>query len=175
MVWKIVKWVFILYFGILIVALGLKGITSLFSPSDSNRPQVAEQTETTEPAKKAPAMKEETTESQPAEPTPEELAAAQQAKEAAQQAKALEEQKDHVEREGMDAIQEYGELYYFPYGWNLHDIWGVINVEPMSDGTWFVKAECDYENQYGNKIDGVCEAYITGSDENWTVQQFTVY
>lgn len=171
----------ILLFLVLSISLVACGGSSSDS-GDTTDTAESRRTETSEPAKAEPAVKEETTETKPAEPTPEEVQAAQErkAQEEQQRAqreqqKALEEQEKDVKSYGMAAIQEYGEYNYFPYGWNLHDIWGVINVEPMSDGTWFVKAECDYENEYGNKIDGVCEAYISGSGENWTVQQFIVY
>lgn len=80
----------------------------------------------------------------------------------------------YVKVDGMHAIQEYGDSY-FPYGWNLHDIMGVISIQPQSDGSWFIKCECDVKNAYGTKIDGICEATIVGSGENWTVTGFNVY
>lgn len=80
----------------------------------------------------------------------------------------------YVKVDGMHAIQEYGDSE-FPYGWNLHDVMGVISIQPQSDGSWFIKCECDVKNAYGTKINGICEATIVGSGENWTVTSFNVY
>lgn len=172
MVVKVIKWLIYLSIGMLIFSVIFLGIDNIFHIStQSKQPQVAEVQEEEveeEPVEKAPAAATETT--QPAETTPQQTQTPQPTKSSSSK----HSQETYVKVDGMRAIQDYGDMY-FPYGWNLHNVMGVLAVEPQSDGSWFVKAECDFENEYGNKIDGVCEATIVGSDENWTVTSFNVY
>lgn len=72
------------------------------------------------------------------------------------------------------AVEEYGDMQY-PYGFKLHWIMGKLAQEPKDENTWFLKATVTVKNQYGTKLDGVCEAYVSGTTDNPQVTGFTVY
>lgn len=72
------------------------------------------------------------------------------------------------------AVEKYGDIQY-PYGFKLHWIMGKLAQEPKDENTWFLKATVTVKNQYGTKLDGVCEAYVSGTTDNPQVTGFTVY
>lgn len=71
------------------------------------------------------------------------------------------------------AFENYGKKIY-PYGFKCHWIMDLRNAEQYDDGSWFLKVGVTIENQYGNKIDTVAEAKISGTDKNPKVDQFYV-
>ncbi|MCC3401070.1 hypothetical protein [Eubacterium callanderi] len=73
-----------------------------------------------------------------------------------------------------EAVEKYGDIQY-PYGFKLHWIMGKLAQEPKDENTWFLKATVTVKNQYGTKLDGVCEAYVSGTTDNPQVTGFTVY
>lgn len=88
------------------------------------------------------------------------------------QRKQLEEKLDPVD--AWEAAQNYGKQQY-PYGFKLHYLVGRLAESPADDNTWFLKATCTVENQYGNKYDATCEAKVTGTSDNPRVISFNVY
>ena len=70
--------------------------------------------------------------------------------------------------------EKYGKNEY-PYGFSLHYIFGLISGTQLKDGSQEIKAECTIKNQYGVKLDTICEARVGGSDENPIVTYFFVY
>lgn len=72
------------------------------------------------------------------------------------------------------AVEKYGDIQY-PYGFKLHWIAGKLAQEPKDENTWFLKATVTVKNQYGTKLDGVCEAYVSGTTDNPQVTGFAVY
>lgn len=72
------------------------------------------------------------------------------------------------------AVDRYGEQMY-PYGFKLHYIAGKLAEEKQGD-RYFLKATCDVKNEFGTWAKGLdCEAYVSGSGTNWTVDSFNVY
>ncbi len=92
----------------------------------------------------------------------------------AQAQKALKDEELDARTYGSEAVENYGEQLY-PYGFTFHYLMGMIAQEKLSDGSWFLKAECTITNMYGADYDSVCEATVVGSGENWTVTDFYVY
>lgn len=77
--------------------------------------------------------------------------------------------------EAMTAFERYGKIM-FPYGFKPHFILGQIACDQSSDGSWFLKYECDITNEYGATMkDVVVEATIVGSPENPEVTYFYPY
>lgn len=72
------------------------------------------------------------------------------------------------------AAEDYGENQ-FPYGFELHYLTGKIAEEAYDEDTWFLKAECTSTNESGAKVDGTCEAKVTGTTDSPEVTEFTVY
>lgn len=75
----------------------------------------------------------------------------------------------------QEAVNRYAQSQ-FPYGFKAHWIMGLIADDAVDENTWFFKVSCDVTNMYGTKQrDLVCEAYVTGTDENPVVTSFNVY
>lgn len=72
------------------------------------------------------------------------------------------------------AVEKYGDMQY-PYGFKLHWMMGQLAQEPKDENTWFLKATVTVKNQYGTKLDTVCEAYVSGTTDNPQVTEFLVY
>lgn len=72
------------------------------------------------------------------------------------------------------AVEDYGEVQY-PYGFELHYLMGKIAEEAYDENTWFLKAECTVTNESGAKVEGTCEAKVTGTTDAPQVTEFTVY
>ena len=72
----------------------------------------------------------------------------------------------------LTAVQHYGEDQY-PYGFDLHML-GTETVAVDAD-TWHLTATCDVTNEYGIEAEMTCEALVTGTTEQPTVEDFTVY
>lgn len=89
-----------------------------------------------------------------------------------QQRKQLEAKLDPID--AWEAAQSYGKKQY-PYGFKLHYLVGRLAERPEDDNTWFLKATCTIENEYGNKYDANCEAKVTGTTDNPVVTYFVVY
>lgn len=71
------------------------------------------------------------------------------------------------------AFEDYGAALY-PYGFECHWIVNCINAEQYDDGSWFFKVGVTVENQYGNKVEGIAEGIVSGTDTSPTVTQFYV-
>lgn len=75
----------------------------------------------------------------------------------------------------QEAVNRYAQSQ-FPYGFKAHWIIGLITDDAIDENTWFFKVSCDVTNMYGAKQkDLICEAYVTGTDENPVVTSFNVY
>lgn len=72
----------------------------------------------------------------------------------------------------LTAVQHYGEDQY-PYGFDLHML-GTETVAVDAD-TWRLTATCDVTNEYGAEAEMTCEALVTGTTAQPTVEDFTVY
>ncbi len=71
--------------------------------------------------------------------------------------------------------KDYGKLQY-PYGFDLHNIVGLLAQTAVDDNTWFLKATCDVTNSFGAKQkDLTCEAKVTGTTNNPQIISFIVY
>ena len=71
-------------------------------------------------------------------------------------------------------VENYGKQQ-FPYGFTLHYITGMIANQTYADGTVMIKAECTIKNALGIKVETVCEAKVTGTDDYPVVSYFFVY
>ena len=75
----------------------------------------------------------------------------------------------------MEIVRKYGKAVY-PYGFKLHSIMGVLNVERQPDDSLFLKVYCDVTNAYGSCAENlVCEAYVGGTEGSPIVTSFVVY
>lgn len=80
--------------------------------------------------------------------------------------------------EGLDeytawyAAEDYGKQNYSSF--KLHYYLGKLAATEESENTWFLKATCEYETIYG-KMNGTCEARVTGTELNPIVTYFIVY
>lgn len=71
------------------------------------------------------------------------------------------------------AFEDYGSAMY-PYGFECHWILNCIAAEQYDDGSWFFKVGVTIENQNGNKIEGIAEGMVSGTDTSPTITQFNV-
>lgn len=76
----------------------------------------------------------------------------------------------------LAACREYGKDMY-PYGFDTHDVLGVIqDFTPSDDNTWFYKATVDVTNAFGATAEDMTyECYVTGTTDNPQVSAFNVY
>lgn len=72
------------------------------------------------------------------------------------------------------AVKAYGEREYI-YGFDLHYIMGVLAEKAVDEDTWFLKAKVTVTNEYNADAELTCEAYVTGTDANPKIVDFTVY
>lgn len=73
-----------------------------------------------------------------------------------------------------EAVNSYGRGVY-PYGFTAHYILGKLAAKAENGTTWFLKASCTIENEYGNEKDGTVEAEVTGTNDNPQVTYFITY
>lgn len=71
------------------------------------------------------------------------------------------------------AVEQRGYEEY-PEGFNLKNVWNKQAEQPYDDDTWFLKAGCTV-TYFGEKINCVCEAKVTGTSDNPEVISFSVY
>jgi|LSQX01.2.fsa_nt_gb hypothetical protein len=73
------------------------------------------------------------------------------------------------------AVESYGKREY-PYGFKLRWIAGKLAETVKDENTWFLKAECEFRNEYGTWLKNLtCEALVSGTTESPRVIDFTVY
>ncbi len=70
------------------------------------------------------------------------------------------------------AAEKYGKKTYGSF--KLHSIMGKMAEEAVDENTWFLKATCSYTFM-GDKLEGTCEARVTGTDADPQVTSFIVY
>lgn len=71
------------------------------------------------------------------------------------------------------AFEDYGSTIY-PYGFKCHWAINCIAAEQYDDGSWFFKVGVTIENQNGNKIEGIAEGMVSGTDTSSIITQFNV-
>lgn len=73
-----------------------------------------------------------------------------------------------------ETVKSYGEHTY-PYGFKLHYILDNQIEDNLYGDTWHLVASCDIRNEYGKWAKGLtCNAVVTGSGEDWTVDSFVI-
>lgn len=72
------------------------------------------------------------------------------------------------------AVEQYGEKQY-PYGFKLRWITGKLAEKANDENTWFLKANCEITNEYGETVKGNCEAQVTGTQDDPQVINFMCY
>ena len=70
------------------------------------------------------------------------------------------ENNDFTAYKAWTVLKRYGEQIY-PYGFKVHNLYGVINEERIDSNTWFLKAKVTIKNQYGVKRDTIVEARVS--------------
>lgn len=73
-----------------------------------------------------------------------------------------------------DYVEQYGKREY-PYGFKLHYMLDKYAATAEDENTWFLKAGCTVTNAYGTKADYVCEARVSGTEDNPKITYFVVY
>lgn len=72
------------------------------------------------------------------------------------------------------AVQRCGDDSY-PYGFDVHQFFGVLEESVQDESTWYLRAECDVVTEYGETWSAVCEATVTGTKDDPLVTSFLVY
>ena len=72
------------------------------------------------------------------------------------------------------AVEQYGKNQ-FPYGFKLHYLTEQYAETARDENTWFLKAGCDVNNAYGAKARMVCEALVSGTNDDPIITSFYVY
>ncbi len=74
----------------------------------------------------------------------------------------------------VTAVETYGKAMY-PYGFKIHTFNGFLGSEAVDENTWFLKYEVTITNAFNAEARLVCEAKVTGTNDNPEIVDFMVY
>lgn len=72
------------------------------------------------------------------------------------------------------AVEQRGKEEY-PYGFELNYIRKKLASEARDENTWFLKSYVTITNVYGAEYETICEATVTGTNENPEITYFYIY
>ncbi len=72
------------------------------------------------------------------------------------------------------AVEAYGKAMY-PYGFKVHTIKGLLGSEALDENTWFLKYQVTITNAFNAEAKLVCEAKVTGTNDNPEIVDFLIY
>lgn len=74
----------------------------------------------------------------------------------------------------VTAVEAYGKTMY-PYGFKIHTVKGLLGSEALDENTWFLKYQVTITNAFNAEAKLVCEAKVTGTNDNPEIVDFLVY
>lgn len=74
----------------------------------------------------------------------------------------------------VTAVEAYGKAMY-PYGFKIHTVKGLLGSEALDENTWFLKYQVTITNAFNAEAKLVCEAKVTGTNDNPEIVDFLVY
>ncbi len=63
----------------------------------------------------------------------------------------------------------------YPYGFKIHTVKGLLGSEALDENTWFLKYQVTITNAFNAEAKLVCEAKVTGTNDNPEIVDFLVY